>query len=275
MVPFTNNRQVIYDLLTRAKTYHCPVTTSIQLEVSALEEARRRTRVEGRAVGLTAVMVKATALVQRAHPRFNHHMFHGLFGKYEYAFERVRCNMIVLKRGPDGERVLLPLIIEDADQRSVIEIQQQIDAVRRAPLESLPQFQAIERVKRLPRLLLRWFSYRVRSDHRAYERYFGTYGLSSMTSKQVSAHALHTVANTAAAFLFGSVQRGPVVRGDAVVPGKLLNVALVADHYVLDGVDMVEGIRTLRNLLEHPGRLGLEVAAEGASEGGADAPVQP
>jgi pyruvate/2-oxoglutarate dehydrogenase complex dihydrolipoamide acyltransferase (E2) component len=257
IVPFTKNRQVIYDLLTRAKRYHCPVTSTIRFEVDALEAARRATKVDGKPVGLTAVMVKATALVLKAHPRFNHHMFHGLFGKYEVAFERIRCNMIVLKRGPDGERILLPLIVEDADQKSVVEIQQAIDAVRRAPLEELPQFQAIERVKKLPRLALRWFSYKVRSDHRYYARYFGTYGLSSMTSKRANAHALHTVANTAAAFLFGSVVSAPVVRGGEVVPGKVLDVALVADHYVLDGIDMVEGVRTLRGLLERPERLGL------------------
>ena len=39
---------------------------------------------------------------------------------------------------------------------------------------------------------------------------------------------------------------------------KTLGIMLVADHYVLDGVDILEGMRTLGKLLRDPSALGLD-----------------
>lgn len=257
IVPFTKNREVIYDLLTRAKRFHCPVTSCWDFEVEALEAARRRVKVDGQPLGVTACLVKATALLLAEHPRLNHHLFHGLFRKYEVAFDRIRCNLIVGRRGPQGERVLLPLIVEDADTLTPVQIQEQINHHRHAPLESLPQFAAIERVKRSPRWALRWFSYKVRSDHRYYQRFFGSYGLSSLGGKAATAHSLSTVANTGTAFLLGGIQDKPLVRRGELTVGPVLGVAVVADHYLLDGLDVLQAMRTLRRLLRDPARLGL------------------
>ena len=142
VVPFTKNREVIYDLLTRAKRFHCSITTTWEFEVSALEAARREVSVDGRPLGLTACLIKATSLVLARYPRLNHHLFHGLFRKYEVAFDTIRCNLVVVRKGPEGERILLPLIFERSDALSVVEIQEQINHHRFTKLEDLPQFQA-------------------------------------------------------------------------------------------------------------------------------------
>lgn len=260
VVPFTKHREVVYDLLTRAKRFHCPVTSCWDVEVSALEAARRRLLVNGRPVGLTACLVRATALTLAAHPRLNHHLFHGLLGKYEVDFEQIRCNLVVTRRTPAGEDVVLPLVIDRTDEVPVAKVQELIDHHRTAPLETLPQFAAIERLKRLPRLALKYFSWRVRSDHRFYARYFGTYGLSAMPARGITAHALSTVANTGAAFLCGGVQARPVVKGGQLGVGQVLGVAIVADHYLVDGLEVADAMRTLVKLLSRPEKLGLPEA---------------
>lgn len=257
IVPFTKNREVVYDLLTRAKRFHCPVTTTWELDVEALEAARRRVRVNGRVLGLTACLARATALTVERHPKLNHHLFHGLLRKYEVAFEEIRCQLVIVRRTPSRERILLPLIIERANERSAVEIQEVVDHHRFAPLEELPQFAAFERLKRLPRFVLSWLSYKVRSDHRVYARYFGTYGLSTLTGRGVGPLATSTYANTCAAFVVGGVTERAQVRGGQVVAAKVLPVAFVTDHYLLDGLDMVEPMTTLRALLRDPTRLGL------------------
>lgn len=259
-VPFTRHREVVYDLLTRAKRFHCPITSCWEFEVSALEAARRRTRVDGRPVGLAACLVRATGLTVAAHPRLNHHLFHGLLRKREVAFSEARCQLVVVRRGPAGERILLPLIVERADAACPREVQRAIDHHRRAPLEDLPQFRAFEQLKRLPRLALRYLSFKVRSDPRVYARYFGSYGLSAIAARGASAHSLHAVANTGASFLIGGVQDRPVVRDGQVVPGRVLTVACVIDHFLLDGLDVLEAMTTLRRALADPTRLGLEPA---------------
>lgn len=260
IVPFTSHREVVYDLLTRARRFHCPVTSCWDVEVSALEEARRRLLVNGQPVGLTACLVRATALTLAQHPRLNHHLFHGLLGKYEVDFEEIRCNLVVARRSPTGERIVLPLVLDRTDALSVAQVQEVIDHHRTAPLEALPQFAALERLKRLPRLALKYFSWRVRSDHRFYSRYFGTYGVSTMPARGASAHALSTLANTGSAFLCGSVQARPVVKGGRVTAGQVLTIALVADHYLVDGLEVLDAARTLVRLLSRPEKLGLPPA---------------
>ena len=53
----------------------------------------------------------------------------------------------------------------------------------------------------------------------------------------------------------GQVRREPVVRGDAVVPGRRLKLTLSCDHRVVDGAVGAEFLRALRGLLEHPTRI--------------------
>jgi pyruvate/2-oxoglutarate dehydrogenase complex dihydrolipoamide acyltransferase (E2) component len=273
IVPWTANRQVIYDLLTRAKTWHAPVSTCWDYDAAALCAARRALRVDGRVVGLPACVVKATALVLERFPQLNRHLFHGLLGKYVVEFGTIRCTLIVMRRGAGKERLLFPVNLERANELSVEEIQRTIDHHRFAPLEELPQLRTLERLKRLPRLALRWFSWKVRSDHRFYARHFGTYGVSCMARGEFGPLGGSTLANTGAAFLIGPLRQVPQVRAGRVVPRPMLGVMLVADHYLLDGMDMLEAMAYLRRLIATPTRLGLPdvpVPADGAADAGSD-----
>jgi pyruvate/2-oxoglutarate dehydrogenase complex dihydrolipoamide acyltransferase (E2) component len=256
-VPFTRNRQVIYDLMTRANRFHCPVSTCWEFDVGRLAQARREVRVDGRALSMVACVVKATGLLLEKHPKFNRHMFHGLFRKRLIEWDVITATLIVMRKGPEGERMLFPLLIERCNELSVIEIQEIIDRHRYGPLEDLPQVQAMERVKRLPRLALSWFSYKTRSDPRFYQRYFGTFGVSQMAAGSFGPLGGHTVANTGAAFLIGPLDDRPHVRRGELTVRKTLGMMLVADHYVLDGIDMLEGMRTLKKLLADPAALGV------------------
>ncbi len=53
----------------------------------------------------------------------------------------------------------------------------------------------------------------------------------------------------------GQVRREPVVRGDAVVPGKKLAMTLSCDHRVIDGAVGATFLKALRGLLEHPSQI--------------------
>lgn len=256
-IPVSKNRHFIIDLLRRAQKFHCPVTTSWQMDVTSLNEARIGERIDGRPLGMTALLVKATALTLKAHPRLNHHLFTGLLRRREVAFGTVDCTLIVMRRGRGGERILLPLLLREADKMSVQEIQKIIDHHRSARLEDLPQFRAIARLRSLPRVMLSWFSYKSRSDPAFYRRYFGTYGMSEMAVADFGPRGGNVVANTASAFVIGPLfameQPGPQGRRIRMMQG----ISLVSDHYIIDGIDILAGMRTLERLLADPARLGL------------------
>ncbi len=269
VVPYTKNREVIYDFLTRAKRFHASVTTTWELDVSALEAARRAVRVGGRVLSTTACLLKATGLVLERHPRFNHHLFHGLLRKVEVAFDTIDCTLVVQRRGPDRERMLFPVTFARTNERTVEDLQAEIDHHRYAPLADLPQVAALERLKRLPRLALTWFSFKARSDPAFYRRYFGTYGMSTMSTRGGGPVGGSTLANTGAAFLVGSVRDAAHAVEGRLVVRPTLTVGLVADHYLVDGSDMLAAMAYLRRLVAEPTRLGLPAVAPGAGSGAA------
>ena len=50
----------------------------------------------------------------------------------------------------------------------------------------------------------------------------------------------------------GQVRREPVVKGDAVVPGRRLSMTLSCDHRVIDGAVGATFLKALRALIERP-----------------------
>lgn len=255
-VPFTKNRFAIYDMLNRARRFHAPVTGSVELDVTDTRARIRADRAKGRRVGLLSFLVRATALVVRAHPKLQRHLFTTWYGRpREIAFDRISCTLIVARKKEDGEEILLPLKLDDPDQLSVEEIQEILTEVRTKPLEALEEVQAMERIKKAPRFVLTWFSYKARSDPTFYAKYFGTYGLSSMMDPGGPVLALATVANTASAFLPSTLKERPwIVKGE-IVPRSILNMSVVLDHHLVDGGESLRVGRTLRNLVEKPERV--------------------
>jgi pyruvate/2-oxoglutarate dehydrogenase complex dihydrolipoamide acyltransferase (E2) component len=109
----------------------------------------------------------------------------------------------------------------------------------------------------MPRLALSWFSYKTRSDHRFYRKYFGTYGISEMAVGSFGPRGGHVVANTATAFVIGPLFDAPETENEQIVMREKQGITLISDHFVLDGVDILEGMRTLERLFRDPARLGL------------------
>jgi len=265
-VPYTKNREAIYGLLTRAKRFHSPMTASLDMDVAPVCDAIAAARAAGRDVGFLAALVKATSIVMRKHPRLNHHLFHRSFGrKLEVDFGEVSCNLVMLREQADGEKILLPLILRRSDELELDAIHQEIRRHREAPLEQLPSFQAIQRVKKLPRVALSLFSYKCRSDPGFYLKYFGTYGLSPLILEDAEGQPRdsvlgmggHSVFNTACAFFPFAVGERAVAEGGELRARRTMSVTVGVDHYLVDGHAMFTAAHTLRLLLAHPGRLGL------------------
>jgi hypothetical protein len=260
IVPFTKNREFIYDFLSRAKKYHCSVSGTFEFDVTDLLAAIAHTCSVGRDVSIVAALVRATSLLLEKFPNLNRHLFHSLFGrKIEVEWDEVSCTLILMRLGEAGEQMLFPLVLRSSNRMSVDEVQAAIQHHKHAPLDELPQVAAIRKLERLPNLALRYFSYKARSDWRFYIKHFGTYGLSSLITRGWGASSGTTLANTAAAFIPGTLAPRPVARGSEIVIRQNLTLLFVVDHYLVDGKDMMMAMKHLRGLIEQPQLLGLEV----------------
>jgi hypothetical protein len=198
-------------------------------------------------------MVKATGQLLADHPHLNRHVFTKWTGrKFIVQFDEISSNMVVQRTGTGGEKILLPLIIRRPEALSLAGIESIIQYHKTAPLEELPQFQAYERLKKLPYWALRFASFKTRSDPRFYLRHYGTYGLSTIYSFRTPAISGTAVANTAIAFLpYGVV---PTQGADGTTR-RTLRMGLVMDHYILDGQEMAEAGYHLKRLIENPRRI--------------------
>jgi pyruvate/2-oxoglutarate dehydrogenase complex dihydrolipoamide acyltransferase (E2) component len=259
VIPFSKNRELVYGLLTRAKKFHAPITIVLKLDVTELTAALEREHDEGRRITLLAYLVKATSVLLEKHPRLNHHLFHGLTHKYEVDFGEISCNLVVLRRGPGGERVLLPVVMRDSNQRSLEEINQEIRRYRRTPLAELAEIQAVQRARKMPLAAMKYFSFKCRSDPRFYRKYFGTYGMSSILHdlgggrvalNQTTGVLSSIYANTAVAFLPTAVSEEARVVGGQVAVRKVLTMTTVVDHHVIDGHDALFALEDLDELIE-------------------------
>lgn len=83
----------------------------------------------------------------------------------------------------------------------------------------------------------------------------GTFSVSNLGMFGIDEFAAVINPPEGAILAVGRVREEPVVRGDAVVPGKRLAMTLSCDHRVIDGAVGARFLAALRSLLENPVRL--------------------
>lgn len=253
ITPFTPNREFICDQLARAKRFHCPITLVYEFDVTETLAALDRAQAGGGEASLTALLVKATGLLLERHPRLNRHLFHRWFRRLEVAFDEVSCTLVVRRDGPAGEEVLFPVLIRDPQRLSIAEIHRLIRYHKEEELSRLPQMAAFRKIQHMSWLARKYFSYKARSDPRFYVKYFGTYGLSSNVARDFGpVGGGGAVANTGIAFLPGVIRDLPRVVAGEVRVRRILSLAAMADHFLIDGSDVARAMGELRELLETP-----------------------
>lgn len=264
-LPFTKNRELIADLMARARRFHMPVNATCEFDVTALRARLKRERSRGRVLGFEAFLTAATSRLLEQLPRLNRHLFTSLLGRRrEIEFDEISCTLVVRRKAPTGEDILLPLVLRHSNRLTVAAIEEQVRFHQQAELGRLEQFQALERVKRLSRTALRYFSYKARSDPAFYLRYFGTYGMSTLVSLNGAAFTMSTIANTGVAFFPGTIKERPVAVRGKIVARTIMDFGFVFDHYLIDGLEMHRACEGLRDLVERPAAVLGEEAAPGA-----------
>jgi pyruvate/2-oxoglutarate dehydrogenase complex dihydrolipoamide acyltransferase (E2) component len=266
-VPISSNRRRIYHFLQRSLRFHAPCTVGTEVDVTDLRAALAAARARGEAAGFTAALVKATGVVVRRHPGFNRHLFHGPLGRKIVEFDDVHCALMVQRKDETGEDVLFPAILRDADTRTVAELAATIDRYKHGALEELPEYQALARLRKLPTPVRLALAYRQRSNPAFYEKTFtGTYGMSAYAGHARGPITTgHALAPTASSFFVGAAVEKPWVVGGAVVPRTILSLGCVVDHYLVDGVELVDVLGELGELLRDPAALGLAPAGATAA----------
>ena len=129
-------RKYTYRFLKRSKQYHANIGGTCEIDVTELMAALQALKENGEPIGLVPALIKGTAIVIRRNPRLNRQLFNGLLRKYEVQFEEVNCSVLVRRRSPTGEDLLITVNFIQADQMDIREIARKIRHYQTAPLDS-------------------------------------------------------------------------------------------------------------------------------------------
>lgn len=213
-------RQVIGKRLLEAKTQIPHFYVSETIDAGALVALREQINLlDGMKVTVNDLIVRASALALRAHPKLNA-SFHGnSIKQYDSA------DISVAVAIPDG---LITPIVTKAHSKSVKQIGDEVRVLAKKAVDG----------KLLP-----------------HEFQGGSFTISNLGMFGISEFVAIINPPQVAILAVAGIKDEPVVRGGAIVPGKVMRVTLSADHRAVDGADAAAFLKTLRELLEAPATL--------------------
>jgi hypothetical protein len=227
-------RRLICDLMYFSRGMPL-VSLERRLELRAVVEARQAL---AERPSWLAIFLKAYGDVARRRPPLRHCY---LPLPWPHIHEHA-CNVatIPVERRLADEDAVLFLRVREPESRSLWQLHQIIRAGKSGPIEGIGSYRNALRVSRLPlplRRLAWWIGLRVVPHWRA--RYFGTFGITSLSS--FGAAPVH----------FPSPLTSTLTYGIFAADGSI-EVRLVFDHRVLDGVEPACALQDLERTLNGP-----------------------
>jgi len=182
-------------------------------------QANRDVGDAGTKLSVNDIILKATARALREVPAVNSSW------REDGILRHARVDVSVAVAIEDG---LVTPVIRDADKKPIGEIAAEVrDLAERARARKL----------------------------RPEEMQNGTFSVSNLGMYGIERFAAVINPPEAAILAVGTVLAKPVVRGEAISPGKTVILTLSADHRVVDGAVGARFLQVLKDLLEHPMRL--------------------
>ena len=237
---------------------------------SALRYVEAWSRASGERVTLTHFGVRACGEIMRRHPETN------ALIRFGRIYPRVGCDVFTHAAADPAGQDLTGVVIRNADQKSVAQIAAEVN----------PQVAAIKgqtdrtflRVKNTMRLLPGILC-RLMLDLMGFILYslnlwspilgaprdsFGGMMLTNIGSLGLKMAFVPIAPYTRIPLVMamGAVHERPVVRGDRVVPGKVLFCCWTFDHRIIDGVHAARAAKTLEQIFANPET---ELGAPGAA----------
>lgn len=218
--PLSQMRKTIARRLTESKQTVPHFYLTIEVDAQPLTDARARINADleasGEKVSVNDLLLKAVAVALRKVPAAN----------ASFAGDRIllhqTVDLSVAVSVPDG---LLTPVVRDADQKSVLEISREVrELAQRAKNKKL----------------------------KPEEMTGGTFSVSNLGMFGIEEFSAVINPPEGAILAVGAVREVPVVRGGALVPGKLMKMTLSCDHRVVDGALGATYLAALKKLLESP-----------------------
>ncbi|MFN0014686.1 MAG: 2-oxo acid dehydrogenase subunit E2 [Saprospiraceae bacterium] len=240
---FPRTRIATLDVFGAGKRKH-HVVALLEIDVTlGLEKVRE----QGDLVSFTAWIIKVISLTLKKHDLVAGY----LLGKRQVViFEDINVSLIIEKE-LDGQRIPVPLVIEQADTRSTAELTRQIREAKTRPFtaKDIVLQKRSGRLARLyyllPGFVRRFFwRYLLAHPHLAFSK-MGNVAVTSI-GMMGSANGWFIPASVhPVCFGISTVVKKPLVVDDQIVIRDVLNMTILLDHDVLDGAPMARFVSDL------------------------------
>ncbi|MEI7642833.1 MAG: dihydrolipoamide acetyltransferase family protein [Chloroflexales bacterium] len=221
VAPMSRMRKAISRAMSDSKPGVPHISVTMEIAMDAAMALREQIIASGTKVSLNDLVVKAAAKALRAVPSVNTSYASGPDGQPAIA-SHPAVHVSVAVSLADG---LIAPVVRDADTKSVGTISAEIRAmVARARDGKIAPHELDGATFQVTNL--------------------GMFGVVEFSS-------IITVPQ-AASLAVGAVRKVPVVRGDQIVIGQVMNVTLSVDHRVVDGAVAAQYLQELKKLLESP-----------------------
>jgi pyruvate/2-oxoglutarate dehydrogenase complex dihydrolipoamide acyltransferase (E2) component len=248
----------VHGLKQRAQRHHCVGYGVFRVNVEAMDRLRREYSRRVRPITTLPILVKATALAVAQVPQANSVLFKHWFGHRIVRFSDVDVN-VPITRLADGEPLTFLVIVRKANQKTLAEIQDQLEHAIKSPPEQVAEIGRITKALRLPRLgwwVYHWFMTR---SPTFYVKNGGTCALTVMNESW--GDQFFPIGPTTCVFSVGGTRAEPIVENDAIVVRRMAHVCLGADNYVLSGPQAAAVARAFQTLLQEPRFIQAEMEA--------------
>ncbi|KAB8169951.1 acyltransferase [Streptomyces sp. 3MP-14] len=156
---------------------------------------------------------------------------------------------ITLDKRVGGRRVVLSTVLPSVETATLGEIQKQVEHYRAGDPDSMPEFEGVRTLHRLPRLVGAAGFRRTVRPLAARARLLGTLAVTSLGHLPVD--GFHSVGGTTVTLGLGRVVERPVVRDGQIVVAPVMRLNLAFDHRVIDGAEAGDILAEIRESLEN------------------------
>jgi pyruvate dehydrogenase E2 component (dihydrolipoamide acetyltransferase) len=215
-LPISGMRKTIARRLTESKVTAPHFYVTVEINMDAAVQFREQLKAQEIKVSFNDLILKACAKALTQFPMVNS----SWTGETINTHGEVHIGVAVAI--PDG---LIVPVVRNADQKSILEVSREVKEL----------------------------AARARDKKLKPEEFMGsTFSISNLGMYDVTEFTAIINPPESCILAVGAVRRVPVVKGDEVVPGHVMNVTLSSDHRVVDGALAAQFLGEVRRLLEAP-----------------------
>jgi len=228
------------------------VSAILEFDVTESRARLRDLRKNGTAVSFNAWIIKVIGNVLKAQPEAAAYLYSK---KQLIIFDDINVSFLV-EKAINGSRVPIPLVISKVNEKSALQISQEIEKAKNQTFDStdIVLNKKSDRYQRLyyllPGFLRRLFWIILLNNAKAAFKTMGNVAVTSVGMMgKINGWFIHKSVHPIS-FGIGSIIKKPVVVGNEIKIREILNMTILVDHDVIDGAPMVRFLDDLIKQIE-------------------------